>query len=58
LVNPLPHDGWTESRAGRTRSHGHEHWEFDDNSLIRQYDASISAYKATPEEPRIATDEE
>ena len=39
------------------RSHGNEHWEFDDNGLMRRRDASINDYKITPEDRRIATDE-
>ena len=39
------------------RSHGNEHWEFDDNGLMRRRDASINDYKITPGERRIATDE-
>jgi uncharacterized protein len=38
------------------RSHGNEHWEFDDNGLMRRRDASINDYKITPEERRIATE--
>ena len=36
------------------RSHGNEHWEFDDNGLMRRRDASINDYKIDPEERRIA----
>jgi uncharacterized protein len=39
------------------RSHGNEHWEFDDNGLMRRRDASINDYEITPDERRIATDE-
>jgi len=38
------------------RSHGNEHWEFDDNGLMRRRDASINDYEIAPEERRIATD--
>ena len=37
------------------RSHGNEHWEFDEDSgLMRRRDASINDYRITPEERRIA----
>ena len=37
------------------RSHGNEHWEFDqDSGLRRRRDASINDYRITPEERRIA----
>ena len=39
------------------RSHGNEHWEFEDNGLMRRRDASINDYKITPEERRIATED-
>jgi len=39
------------------RSHGNEHWEFDDSGLMRRRDASINDYKITPEERRIATED-
>jgi uncharacterized protein len=39
------------------RSHGNEHWEFDDNGLMRRREASINDYEITPEERRIATEE-
>jgi hypothetical protein len=38
------------------RSHGNEHWEFDDNGLMHRRDASINDYEIAPEERRIATD--
>jgi uncharacterized protein len=38
------------------RSHGNEHWEFDDNGLMRRRDASINDYKIEERERRIHTD--
>ena len=38
------------------RSHGNEHWEFDENGLMRRRDASINDYEITPDERRLATD--
>ena len=38
-------------------SHGNEHWEFDDNGLMRRRDASINDYKIAPEERRIDSGE-
>ena len=37
------------------RSHGNEHWEFDDNGLMRRRDASINDYKIEAHERRIHT---
>jgi nuclear transport factor 2 (NTF2) superfamily protein len=36
------------------RSHGNEHWEFDENGLMRRRDASINDYKIDDSERRIA----
>jgi len=36
------------------RSHGNEHWEFDDQGLMRRRDASINDYRIEPHERRIA----
>lgn len=36
------------------RSHGNEHWEFDENGLMRRRDASINDYKIDGSERRIA----
>jgi nuclear transport factor 2 (NTF2) superfamily protein len=38
------------------RSHGNEHWEFDDNGLMRRRDASINDYKIEEQERRIHID--
>jgi uncharacterized protein len=38
------------------RSHGNEHWEFDDDGLMRRRDASINDYRISPDERRIAVD--
>ncbi len=38
------------------RSHGNEHWEFDDHGLMRRRDASINDYKIEEHERRIAVD--
>jgi uncharacterized protein len=38
------------------RSHGNEHWEFDDNGLMRRRDASINDYKIEEHERRIHID--
>ncbi|WP_047864498.1 nuclear transport factor 2 family protein [Rubrobacter aplysinae] len=35
------------------RSHGNEHWEFDDNGLMRRRDASINDYEIHESERRI-----
>jgi uncharacterized protein len=37
------------------RSHGNEHWEFDENGLMRRRDASINDYKISERERRIAS---
>jgi uncharacterized protein len=34
------------------RSHGNEHWEFDENGLMRRRDASINDYKIREEDRR------
>ena len=39
------------------RSHGNEHWEFDDNGLMRRRDASINDYKIEEHERRIHIDD-
>ena len=40
------------------RSHGNEHWEFDQHSgLMRRRDASINDYPIEPSERRIALDD-
>ena len=38
------------------RSHGNEHWEFDDNGLMRRRDASINDYRIDADQRRIALD--
>jgi nuclear transport factor 2 (NTF2) superfamily protein len=38
------------------RSHGNEHWEFDENGLMRRRDASINDYKIEEHERRIHAD--
>ena len=35
------------------RSHGNEHWEFDENGLMQRRDASINDYKIEESERRI-----
>jgi len=35
------------------RSHGNEHWEFDENGLMRRRDASINDYKIKENERRV-----
>ncbi|HEY8704501.1 MAG TPA: nuclear transport factor 2 family protein [Gaiellaceae bacterium] len=35
------------------RSHGNEHWEFDENGLMRRRDASTNDYKIEESERRI-----
>ena len=35
------------------RSHGNEHWEFDENGLMQRRDASINDYKIEASERRI-----
>ena len=39
------------------RSHGNEHWEFDDSGLMRRRDASINDYKIEDHERRIHIDD-
>lgn len=50
-----------ESRDARSqwwRSHGNEHWQFDETSgLMRRRDASINDYRIEPTERRIALDD-
>ena len=38
------------------RSHGNEHWEFDENGLMRRRDASINDYRIEAHERRIHVD--
>ena len=38
------------------RSHGNEHWEFDENGLMRRRDASINDYRIEEHQRRIAVD--
>ncbi len=38
------------------RSHGNEHWEFDEHGLMRRRDASINDYKIDEDERRIHVD--
>jgi nuclear transport factor 2 (NTF2) superfamily protein len=38
------------------RSHGNEHWEFDDEGYMRRRDASINDYRIEEGERRIYTD--
>ncbi len=38
------------------RSHGNEHWEFDEQGLMRRRDASINDYPIDESERRIQTD--
>jgi uncharacterized protein len=33
---------WRDADGNRFRSHGNEHWEFDDEGLMRRRDASIN----------------
>ena len=40
------------------RSHGNEHWEFDENGLMRRRDASINDYRIEATERRIQRDRE
>jgi hypothetical protein len=35
------------------RSHGNEHWEFDESGLMRRRDASINDYRIEPDVRRI-----
>jgi len=46
-----------ESRDGAGqwwRSHGNEHWEFDESGLMRRRDASINDYRIEADQRRIA----
>ena len=38
------------------RSHGNEHWEFDENGFMRRRDASINDYRIEEHQRRIAVD--
>jgi hypothetical protein len=38
------------------RSHGNEHWEFDENGLMRRRDASINDYRIEATERRVHVD--
>jgi nuclear transport factor 2 (NTF2) superfamily protein len=38
------------------RSHGNEHWEFDEHGLMRRRDASINDYPIAEHERRIGVD--
>ena len=40
------------------RSHGNEHWEFDENGLMRRRDASINDYRIEESERRIFPERE
>ena len=40
------------------RSHGNEHWEFDENGLMRRRDASINDYRIEATERRIQREPE
>ena len=40
------------------RSHGNEHWEFDENGLMRRRDASINDYRIEATERRIQREQE
>ncbi len=40
------------------RSHGNEHWEFDENGLMRRRDASINDYRIDASERRIFPERE
>ncbi len=44
---------WRDSRDQWWRSHGNEHWEFDECGLMRRRDASINDYKIHANERRI-----
>jgi uncharacterized protein len=47
-----------DARGQWWRSHGNEHWEFDETSgLMRRRDASINDYRIEPSERRIALDD-
>lgn len=40
------------------RSHGNEHWEFDENGLMRRRDASINDYKIDASQRRVFPEQE
>ena len=53
----LAEDAWNTRDGGGQwwRSHGNEHWEFDEASgLMRRRDASINDYRIDASERRIA----
>lgn len=45
---------WQHAETGRWyRTHGNEHWEFDDDGYMRRRDMSANDISITPEERRI-----
>ena len=46
---------WQHSRSGQWyRTHGNEHWEFDDDGLMRRRDMSANDIPISPADRRIA----
>jgi nuclear transport factor 2 (NTF2) superfamily protein len=43
---------WHDEKGQWYRSHGNEHWEFDDNGLMRRRDASINDIKIEEKDRR------
>lgn len=43
---------WHDAQGQWFRSHGNEHWEFDDDGLMRRRDASINDYPITESDRR------
>lgn len=47
---------WRDAETGQwIRSHGNEHWEFDENGLIRRRDMSANDYPINESERRYLT---
>ncbi len=44
---------WHDAEGNWFRSHGNEHWEFNDEGLMRRRDASINDVRITAAERRI-----
>jgi len=44
---------WHDQSGQWYRSHGNEHWEFDENGLMKRRDASINDYPIDESERRI-----
>lgn len=45
---------WHDADGQWYRTHGNEHWEFDEEGLMQRRDASLNDYKIDADERRIA----